>query len=870
MRALRRFSVALAAILAAILALPITASAMPINVTGKTTQTGNMTWRAWDDAYKQLNETGNGGKVDYCNANTGEPVGDVIGDGTLFEFKGGWKAEDVYKLSPMTCASTVGGQKITWRCDISAENKNVGSGHSTKNQRQFHVKCGNRFTQSEFNLYYNKLKGLCTGDKCGNSLLFSGELKKAIVSCQNNSKVAADCVNNRLKTLGFGLKMDEATKAVDEVGKQIDEAAKQAEASEAESDNAETEKASCQIAGIGWMICPIVNFGAQAADSLYGLISGFLEVDSSMFDVNSASYAAYRTFLPIANIILAILFILIIYSEATGNGFGALSNYTIKKMLPRLVIFAMLVNLSWWLCAAAVDFSNILGANLKDFFSNTGQSSISDIAYSSPGWASTANSVLTGTVGGGLAVAGTLATLGGAVAFHQLAPLAMLILGVIIVLVGVFLILIIRQAGVILLCVVAPVAIAAALLPNTKSIFNKWWKFMLTLLIMYPLVAIIFGASAMASDVITAQAGNDWSMQLAGQVCRVLPLIVTPFAIISCFKGLGKFAAAAAGFATGRASGMKARAKKSSKENYMNSNARRATVLRAKQGIGKRVTEFANKHGVRAPAGAYQWATAADKFDNERNDQQKEFAKQRLIASSSQDQQKQIAMDGTYRDSKGNIQRVDAATRQAALELQWGKMNGQEQDKTLHNIADMNADRINADVETQSNPSGHGSTMVQRHNSESARQDYQKVAGTVLEQMQKAGDKSKASLSMKDANDLLSGAFNRVDAMGRTSVDYEQVAQAHERYISSRSQEDLQGASASQLKGWYNAMDDALRRAGQSGQQLHDETVKRVNESMGGGARAYMNQQNTGRTDRSAGEVHDMLDAVANGRDVKY
>ena len=181
-------------------------------------------------------------------------------------------------------------------------------------------------------------------------------------------------------------------------------------------------------------------------------------------------------------------------------------------------------------------------------------------------------------------------------------------------------------------------------------------------------------------------------------------------------------------------------------------------------------------------------------------------------------------------------------------------MNGQEQDKTLHNIADMNADRINADVETQSNPSGHGSTMVQRHNSESARQDYQKVAGTVLEQMQKAGDKSKASLSMKDANDLLSGAFNRVDAMGRTSVDYEQVAQAHERYISSRSQEDLQGASASQLKGWYNAMDDALRRAGQSGQQLHDETVKRVNESMGGGARAYMNQQNTGRTDRSAGE----------------
>ncbi len=862
MRAVKLFGSAAVAVLTAVLVLPTLAKAMPVKVTGTTINTGNMTWRAWDDAYKQLNESKNGGKVDYCNANNGKPLGDVIGDGKWYEFKGGWSPGDVYKLSPMTCGSTVAGQKVTWQCDISAKDGSVGSGHSTHNERRFYVKCGNRFTQKEFNLYYNKFKGLCEGSKCSNGSYFNTKLKAAIVSCQNNSKVDAGCVNNKLNGAGLGLKMDEANKATTEINKQIDDANKANESQDDDSNNKGNEaKANCQISGIGWLVCPAVDFMASSADGIYGIISGFLEVDSSMFDTNSASYIAYQSFLPIANIILAILFILIIYSEATGNGFGSLSNYTVKKMLPRLIIFAILVNISWWICAAAVDFSNILGANLKDFFSDTAQSAIGDMAYASPGWASTANLVLTGTIGTTTAVT----AIGGAIAFHQLAPLMMVLLSVIITLLGVFLILVMRQAIVILLCVVAPVAFAAGLLPNTKPLFKKWLKFMLTLLMMYPLIAMIFGASAMASDVMIAQAGDDWAMQLAGQACRVLPLIVTPFAIISCFKGLGKFAAAATGFMVGRSSGMRGRAKKLAKDNRMNSNARRATTLRAKQGIGRGVVKMANKFGVRAPNGAYKLANEAAAFDNKHNNDLKDFAKQRLVASTSQDQQKQIAMDGTYTDNKGNVQQVDASTRQAAIDLQWGKMSGAEQDTTLHNIAEMGAETRS---DTPANPSDRSSTMVQGRQSTNDRQDYQKVAGEVLSKI--ASGKSNASLSLADANDMLSGVFDKVDSMGQHAIDYNQVAGAHERYIASRSQQDLQGASVSNVKGWYRAVDDALARGGASGQALHDETVRRVNSAMSGSATSYINQQAHGRVDRASADVHNIYEAATNGGDVKY
>lgn len=66
----------------------------------------------------------------------------------------------------------------------------------------------------------------------------------------------------------------------------------------------------------------------------------------------------WRNILAIANIAYIVVFFIIIFSQATSIG---ITNYGIKRMLPRLIIVAILSNLSLYICAFAVDLANILG-----------------------------------------------------------------------------------------------------------------------------------------------------------------------------------------------------------------------------------------------------------------------------------------------------------------------------------------------------------------------------------------------------------------------------------------------------------------------------------------------------------------------------
>ena len=67
----------------------------------------------------------------------------------------------------------------------------------------------------------------------------------------------------------------------------------------------------------------------------------------------------------ITNIIFVIFFLIVIYSQITGIG---ISNYGIKRTLPRIIIAAILVNLSYLICILAVDVSNILGVGFRGIF----------------------------------------------------------------------------------------------------------------------------------------------------------------------------------------------------------------------------------------------------------------------------------------------------------------------------------------------------------------------------------------------------------------------------------------------------------------------------------------------------------------------
>ncbi|HET6746697.1 MAG TPA: hypothetical protein VFH06_01170 [Candidatus Saccharimonadales bacterium] len=251
------------------------------------------------------------------------------------------------------------------------------------------------------------------------------------------------------------------------------------------------DKTTCAIPGIGWIVCPILNLLAQLVDGAYSFVAALLKVQPVVMDTNSGLFKAWSVMRNFANIAFVIAFLFIIFSQVTSFG---ISNYGIKRMLPRLIIAAILVNVSFWICSLAVDLSNIGGASLKSLFDGIGQ------GLSLP---NTDNGFNSGTqwqgIVGGL-LGGTV--LVGAALYIGLSALIPVILACLIAILAVFLVLVIRQALIVLLIVISPLAFVAYLLPNTESLFTRWRKLFTTLLILYPVVSIIFGASALASKIV--------------------------------------------------------------------------------------------------------------------------------------------------------------------------------------------------------------------------------------------------------------------------------------------------------------------------------------------------------------------------------
>lgn len=347
-------------------------------------------------------------------------------------------------------------------------------------------------------------------------------------------------------------------------------------------DNGDTDSGHvCDVGLLGWLVCPVTKMLGWVGDSLYGLISNMMEIKASnLFSTSQASFTAYSNFLPIANVILAIAFLVIIYSEATGNGFGALSNYTIKKMLPRLIIFAIMVNLSWWICAVAVDISNIIGANIYGLMTSISGS----ISTTHDNLANIAKDVIANT-----AVTATTATavfaLGGVAAFIPAAGF------VVLVMLATFVIMIIRQALVVVLCIISPIAIALAVLPGTKNMFIKWRNLFVSLLIAYPAAGALFGAGKLAQTVLSGS--DSMFMKIAAAVVLVVPLVALPFIIFSTLKGVPGLGNATSKIGNKLTGGAKSKISSRVKNNYEGSAGHRAMV-RGQSAIARGRTNLAN------------------------------------------------------------------------------------------------------------------------------------------------------------------------------------------------------------------------------------------------------------------------------------
>ena len=301
----------------------------------------------------------------------------------------------------------------------------------------------------------------------------------------------------------------------------------------AEEEEGGEPKNSCGIdGGLGWLICPVMTFVANINDAAYGAISGFLDIKPAILGDNSNTSGAkhgWDFFRNIANAIFAVIFLWIIFSQISNVG---VSNYGIKKILPRLIIGALLVNLSYYLCQIFVDLSNILGHTLKDAL----ESGAGEIGTTSE------------AAGWGSAIAATIVGVGGVAAFAALAIGIPTLAAGFLAIMTVFIILVVRQAGIILLISMSPIAFAAWLLPNTEDLFKKWMKMFRGLLLVFPIISLLYGAGKLAGAVLASSAtvdpnNPDETLHLVALAATTMPLITTPFVLQNSLSSLGSIGA---------------------------------------------------------------------------------------------------------------------------------------------------------------------------------------------------------------------------------------------------------------------------------------------------------------------------------------
>lgn len=279
--------------------------------------------------------------------------------------------------------------------------------------------------------------------------------------------------------------------------------------------------------GAAWVLCTAFELVTNASDTVYGLIEGLLVVEPLSTETDSAVYKVWDYMRGFTNIIFVIFLIVVIYSQITGLG---INNYGIKRILPRLIIAVILVNLSYIVCALLVDASNIVGSGISGAFekiiTDTGLNNVAENALFAVDW----SMIYLALTGSATAVALFTVSAGGLGAAFWVA--LFLIIGVLLSILSGLITIGLRQVVVILLVAISPLAFVAYLLPNTEKWFNKWKSLLAQMIFFYPIFAALFYISKLAGlTIIGGSIGADGKADIfkviVGLAVQVLPLFLS-------------------------------------------------------------------------------------------------------------------------------------------------------------------------------------------------------------------------------------------------------------------------------------------------------------------------------------------------------
>lgn len=293
---------------------------------------------------------------------------------------------------------------------------------------------------------------------------------------------------------------------------------------------------SCPNNGFSWIICPVISMAVDAANVFDGQITCLMQIDltdvfgtgsnagnpyatacgtssdtATITKTSNAYYHAWNTFRSLALALIVIAGLVMIISQAAGA--ELLDAYAIRKILPRLLIAGVAITLSWQIMEFLIQITNAVGYGVRDIiyypFNNFGGLTISGIG-----------STLVGLLVGGGAILAL-----GAPGLLLLALTA--ILGAIVA----FITLILRKLVIIFLLMLAPLAIACYILPNTQKVWKMWWDTLSKALMMFPIIAAMIAVGHVFAATSYGSGGGGVISQSIALLAYFLPYFMIPTAV---------------------------------------------------------------------------------------------------------------------------------------------------------------------------------------------------------------------------------------------------------------------------------------------------------------------------------------------------
>jgi hypothetical protein len=318
---------------------------------------------------------------------------------------------------------------------------------------------------------------------------------------------------------------------------------------------------SCESAStlsLEWFLCPVIKGIDSTLAGIQSVVESILTINVSQIE-NGQLHDSWGAIRNIASVLLVIFALIMVISTALD--IGPFDAYTIRKVLPRLVIAVIAMQLSWSIMILLIKITNDFGNGISSLmlapFGGASATDLGAVIAQQTGGPAGAGFFTAAVIGAGVVTGVLLGIMG---------VLSLALTTLVGVLIG-FAVLILRNIVIIMCLILAPIAIVCFIIPGTEKVGKLWWESFSKGLMMFPLILILFTSGRIFAHITSSTTATNGSGPgvITGTLSFVIVVaayVIPYFLIPSTFKLAGGALASLGGMVNNKGRGFFDRNKK--------------------------------------------------------------------------------------------------------------------------------------------------------------------------------------------------------------------------------------------------------------------------------------------------------------------